>query len=70
MLQRLHMITKEPKRVKVVEIPEEEEELVPTLEKKASEDEYKMEVKKKTGVGYGTDTVSYTHLTLPTICSV
>ena len=38
MLERLHMITKEPKRVKVVDIPEEEELLVPTLENKASED--------------------------------
>ena len=60
MLERLHMITKEPKRHKVEEIKEEEDVDMPMLQKKSSEDEYKMVVEKKKGVGYGTDSSSNT----------
>ena len=49
------MITKQPKRYKVEEVKEEEEVDMPMLAKKSSEDEYKMKVEKKHGVGYGTD---------------
>lgn len=57
MLNRLHLITKEIKRYRVDEVKEEEEDIVPTLEKKTSEpgDDYKSKLIKKKGVGYGTD---------------
>lgn len=54
MLNRLHLITKEPKREKVEEIKEEEEAL-PSLEKKESEEEFKNKLQKRKGVGYGND---------------
>lgn len=55
-MNRLQLITKETKRIKKEVVVVEEDEGLPTLEKKASEEEYKMKIEKKTGVGYGTDT--------------
>ena len=57
MLNRLHLITKEPKREKVEEI-KEDEEVLPSLEKKESEEEFKNKLQKRKGVGYGTDSSS------------
>lgn len=55
MLERLHLISKEPKRHKVEEIKQEQVQLDLCLVKKTTEDEYKKEIKKKKGIGYGND---------------
>lgn len=56
MLNRLHLITKEPRREKVEEEPAQEEVIAPSsLPKKVSEDEFKNKLTKRKGVGYGTD---------------
>ena len=60
MLERLHLISKEPKREKVLMEEEQQVLEIPTMAKKSSEEEYKKEIKKKKGVGYGTDNSSNT----------
>lgn len=58
MLERLHIISKETKRSRAEEEqpePYEDPEVELDLVKKASEDEYKKEIKKKRGIGYGND---------------
>lgn len=52
------MITKEPKRFKVAEDKIEEDVVLPSLEKKPSEDDFKSRLQKRQGVGYGTDSSS------------
>jgi hypothetical protein len=55
MLNRLHLITKEPRRERMEEEAQEEEVAPTSLERKETEEDFKNKLTKRKGVGYGTD---------------
>ena len=55
MLNRLHLITKEPRREKVEQQAVEQQVAPTSLERKATEEDFKTKLTKRKGVGYGTD---------------